>query len=47
MFLGQSLGPLSGGAIAATMGLHWVFLITAILLTINLVWVWMKVPEVR
>ena len=47
MFLGQSLGPLSGGAIAATMGLHWVFLITATLLTINLVWVWMKVPEVR
>ena len=47
MFLGQSLGPLSGGAIAATLGLRWVFLITATLLTINLVWVWVKVPEVR
>ncbi len=47
MFLGQSLGPLSGGAIAATLGLRWVFLITAILLTANLVWVWFKVPEVR
>jgi DHA1 family multidrug resistance protein-like MFS transporter len=47
MFLGQSLGPLSGGAIAATLGLHWVFLVTAILLTANLIWVWAKVPEVR
>ncbi len=47
MFLGQSLGPLSGGAIAATLGLRWVFLITAILLTANLIWVWYKVPEVR
>ena len=46
MFLGQSLGPLSGGAIAATLGLRWVFLVTAILLTANLVWVWAKVPEV-
>ena len=47
IFLGQSLGPLSGGAIAATLGLHWVFLVTAVLLSINLVWVWAKVPEVR
>lgn len=47
MFLGQSLGPLSGGVIAATLGLHWVFLVTAILLFANLVWVWAKVPEVR
>ena len=47
MFLGQSLGPLSGGAIAATLGLHWVFLVTAILLTANLAWVWAKVPELR
>ena len=47
MFLGQSLGPLSGGAIAATLGLRWVFLVTAILLTANLIWVWVKVPEVR
>ena len=47
MFLGQSLGPLSGGAIAATLGLHWVFLVTAILLTANLAWVWAKVPEIR
>ena len=47
MFLGQSLGPLSGGAIAATLGLHWVFLVTAVLLGLNLVWVWATVPEVR
>ena len=47
MFLGQSLGPLSGGLIAATLGLRWVFLVTAILLTANLLWVWAKVPEVR
>ena len=47
MFLGQSLGPLSGGIIAATIGLRWVFLVTAILLAANLAWVWAKVPEVR
>ena len=47
MFLGQSLGPLSGGAIAATLGLQWVFLVTAVLLLINLAWVWARVAEVR
>ena len=47
MFLGQSLGPLSGGAIAAAAGVRWVFLVTAVLLTVNLVWVWAKVPEVK
>ena len=47
MFLGQSLGPLSGGAIAAAAGVRWVFLVTAALLTINLIWVWATVPEVK
>ena len=40
-------GPLSGGAIAATFGVRWVFLVVAILLAVNLLWVWAKVPEVR
>ncbi len=44
-FLGNSLGPLTGGAIAASFGLRWVFLITAGLLLANLVWVYFKVPE--
>jgi MFS transporter, DHA1 family, multidrug resistance protein len=44
-FLGNSLGPLTGGAIAATFGLHWVFLITALLLLANLLWVYFTVPE--
>lgn len=44
-FLGNSLGPLTGGAIAASMGLRWVFLVTAALLLANLVWVWFNVPE--
>jgi DHA1 family multidrug resistance protein-like MFS transporter len=47
MFLGGSLGPLSGGAIAAMAGVRWVFLVGAVLLLANLVWVWVKVPEVR
>ncbi len=47
MFLGGSLGPFCGGAIAATLGLRWVFLVTALLLTANLIWVFVKVPEVR
>ena len=44
-FLGNSLGPLTGGAIAASLGLRFVFLITAALLLVNLVWVWFNVPE--
>jgi DHA1 family multidrug resistance protein-like MFS transporter len=44
-FLGNSLGPLTGGAIAASFGLRWVFLITAGLLLANLIWVYFNVPE--
>ena len=44
MFLGNSLGPLLGGAIAASFGLHWVFLMTAIVMTANLFWVYRRVP---
>jgi MFS transporter, DHA1 family, multidrug resistance protein len=45
MFLGNSLGPLSGGAVAAAFGLRWVFLITGAVLLANLVWVYYRVPE--
>jgi MFS transporter, DHA1 family, multidrug resistance protein len=45
MFLGNSLGPLSGGAIAAAFGLRWVFLVTAAVLLANLIWVYYRVPE--
>jgi len=44
-FLGNSMGPLTGGAIAASFGLRWVFLITAALLLANLAWVYFTVPE--
>jgi DHA1 family multidrug resistance protein-like MFS transporter len=44
-FLGNSLGPLTGGAIAASFGLRWVFLITAALLLANLLWVYLAVRE--
>jgi DHA1 family multidrug resistance protein-like MFS transporter len=47
MFLGNSLGPLLGGAIAASFGLHWVFLMTAIVMAANLLWVYRRVPEYR
>jgi DHA1 family multidrug resistance protein-like MFS transporter len=43
-FLGNSLGPLTGGVVAATMGLRWVFLVTAAALLANLAWVWIAVP---
>src|SRR6185312_8440855 len=46
-FLGNSLGPLTGGAIAASLGLRWVFIVTAALLLANLVWVYFNVPEYR
>jgi DHA1 family multidrug resistance protein-like MFS transporter len=45
MFLGNSLGPLTGGAVAALFGLRWVFLVTAAVLLANLVWVYYRVPE--
>ncbi len=45
MFLGNSLGPLIGGGIAAGFGLRWVFLMTALVMAANLVWVYYKVPE--
>jgi DHA1 family multidrug resistance protein-like MFS transporter len=45
MFLGNSIGPLSGGAVAAAFGLRWVFLITAAVLLANLLWVYYRVPE--
>lgn len=45
MFLGNSIGPLSGGAVAAAFGLRWVFLMTAAVLLANLLWVYYRVPE--
>ncbi len=44
-FLGNSLGPLTGGAVAAAFGLRWVFLVTAAVLLVNLLWVYYRVPE--
>jgi MFS transporter, DHA1 family, multidrug resistance protein len=46
-FLGNSLGPLSGGLIASGFGIRWVFALTAALLVVNLIWVWFKVPEFK
>lgn len=45
MFLGNSIGPLSGGAVAAALGLRWVFLMTGAVLLANLLWVYYRVPE--
>jgi DHA1 family multidrug resistance protein-like MFS transporter len=44
-FVGNTLGPLTGGVVAATVGINWVFVVTAALLFANLVWVWFTVPE--
>jgi DHA1 family multidrug resistance protein-like MFS transporter len=46
-FLGNSLGPLTGGVVGATIGLNWVFLVTAALLFATLAWVYFTVPEYR
>ncbi len=45
MFLGNSLGPVSGGAVAAAFGLRWVFLVTGLVLLANFAWVYYRVPE--
>jgi MFS transporter, DHA1 family, multidrug resistance protein len=47
MFMGNSLGPLLGGLLAAGFGLRWVFLMTGAVLLLNLVWVYYRVPEYR
>jgi DHA1 family multidrug resistance protein-like MFS transporter len=44
-FVGNTLGPLTGGVVAATIGIRYVFAVTAALLLLNLVWVWFTVPE--
>ncbi len=44
-FLGNSLGPLTGGVVAATLGLRWVFVVTAGALLATFVWVWIAVPK--
>ena len=44
-FIGNTLGPLTGGVVAATVGINWVFAVTAALLFANLAWVWFTVPE--
>jgi MFS transporter, DHA1 family, multidrug resistance protein len=46
-FLGNSLGPISGGFVAAGLGLRYVFAMTATLLLANLIWVYLKVPEYK
>ncbi|HEY0182026.1 MAG TPA: MFS transporter [Rhodopila sp.] len=46
-FLGNSLGPLTGGGIAAGFGIRWVFVMTTVLLAANLIWVWFTVPELQ
>ena len=46
-FLGNSLGPLTGGTVAAELGIRWVFVVTTVLLAANLLWVWFTVPELQ
>lgn len=43
-FLGNSLGPVTGGTVAALLGLRYVFLFTGALLLLNLLWTWRAVP---
>jgi DHA1 family multidrug resistance protein-like MFS transporter len=45
-FIGNTTGPLAGGAIAATVGISWVFAVTGALIAVNFLWVWFKVPDV-
>lgn len=44
-FLGNALGPLTGGAVGAAFGLRWVFVVTAALLVAALAWVYVVVPK--
>jgi DHA1 family multidrug resistance protein-like MFS transporter len=44
-FLGNALGPLTGGSVGAVFGLRWVFVVTATLLFATLAWVYVAVPK--
>jgi predicted MFS family arabinose efflux permease len=44
-FLGNSLGPATGGVVAAYAGLPWVFVVTTVLLATGLVAVALAVAE--
>lgn len=44
-FIGNTMGPLTGGVVAASAGINWVFALTAAMLTANLIWVWLAVPN--
>ena len=44
-FLGNALGPLTGGVVGAAFGLRWVFVVTAALLFAALAWVYAVVPK--
>ena len=44
-FLGNAVGPMSGGAVAAYAGLPWVFVLTTVLLLAALAWVAVAVPR--
>ena len=44
-FLGNALGPLTGGSVGAAFGLRWVFVVTATLLCATLAWVYVAVPK--
>ncbi|MSP00621.1 MAG: MFS transporter [Acetobacteraceae bacterium] len=46
-FLGNSIGPVMGGLIAAGLGIRYVFAVTVVLLLANLIWVYVKVPEYK
>ena len=44
-FLGNSLGPLTGGGLAAAVSIRFVFVVTALVLLATLIWVYLTVPE--
>ncbi len=44
-FLGNSMGPITGGTVAAFIGLEWVFVLTTVLLLMGLAWVAVSVPK--
>ncbi|MCC6716823.1 MAG: MFS transporter [Acetobacteraceae bacterium] len=46
-FLGNSMGPITGGTVAAFVGLPWVFVLTTVLLLLSVAWVAVAVPGRR
>jgi DHA1 family multidrug resistance protein-like MFS transporter len=47
MYMGNVIGPLIGSSVSAVLGFRWVFVFTALMVTINTLQLWAGLRRVR